>query len=104
MAPTLYQWIGGLEALQQLTAEFYRRVAADAILQPVFATMGPDHPLHVAQFIAEVIGGPPLYSEAHGGHPEMIRRHLNRHLTEAQRRRWMNLLMDAYSAGKLKGK
>ena len=31
----------------------------------------------------------------------MIRRHLNRHLTEAQRRRWMNLLMDAYTDLKL---
>jgi hemoglobin len=96
-APTLYEWIGGIDGLQRLTSEFYARVARDDLLSPVFASMGPDHPAHVAAFIGEVIGGPPLYSSEHGGHPQMIRRHLNRHLTETHRRRWMSLLLDAYT-------
>jgi hemoglobin len=97
MAPSLYEWIGGIEALERLTAEFYRRVAGDPVLAPVFAQMNPDHPAHVAAFIAEVFGGPPLYTERHGGHPEMIRHHLNRHLSEEQRRRWINLMLDTYT-------
>lgn len=60
--------------------------------------MDADHPSHVAAFIGEVLGGPPSYSERHGGHPAMIRHHLNRHLTEPQRRRWIALLLDAYTA------
>ena len=60
----------------------------------VFAQMDGLHPQHVAQFISEVIGGPSLYNEGHAGHATMIRHHLERHLTEAQRRRWIELLLD----------
>lgn len=95
--PTLYDWLGGLPALNRLTAEFYQRVLADDILGPIFAGMDADHPEHVALFLAEVIGGPPLYSEQRGGHPEMVRHHLGRHLTEPMRRRWINLLLDTYT-------
>ncbi|MBU1303934.1 MAG: group II truncated hemoglobin [Alphaproteobacteria bacterium] len=95
--PSLYQWVGGIAALERLTALFYRKVALDPELGPVFATMSPEHPAHVAAFLAEVLGGPPLYSERHGGHPEMIRHHLGKHLTERLRRRWINLLLDSYA-------
>lgn len=94
--PTLYDWIGGAEALNVLTSEFYARVKADDLIGPVFAKMDADHPTHVAAFLGEVFGGPKAYSEDHGGHPEMVRHHLGRHLTEAQRRRWMALLLDTY--------
>ena len=90
--PTLYEWAGGIEALERLTETFYQRVATDPILSPVFAHMSAEHPRHVAAFIAEVFGGPPLYSERYGGsHAGMVAHHLNRHLTEEQRRRWVNL-------------
>jgi hemoglobin len=96
--PSLYDWIGGIDALEALTRDFYRRVHLDPEIAPIFATMDADHPVHVAAFLAEVFGGPNLYSQRHGGHPEMIRHHLNRHLTERQRRRWLALLLDAYEA------
>lgn len=95
--PTLYEWVGGQENLIKLTKEFYRRVKKDDILSEVFAEMDDDHPEHVANFIGEVFGGPKSYSEKHGGHPAMIRHHLNKHLTETQRRRWINLLLDTYT-------
>lgn len=82
--------------MYRLTKEFYRKVKADGLLAPVFAKMDDDHPAHVAAFIGEVFGGPKKYSQEHGGHPAMIRHHLNRHLTEQQRRRWINLLLDTY--------
>jgi hemoglobin len=91
--PTLFEWLGGAGRLQQLVDVFYRRVAEDDLLAPVFRNMSPEHARHVAAFIAEVFGGPKTYSEAHGGHPAMIRKHLGRALTEAQRRRWMDLLL-----------
>ncbi|UXN71957.1 group II truncated hemoglobin [Devosia neptuniae] len=95
--PTLYEWIGGIEPLRRLTAEFYRRVPDDPVLAPVFAHMAADHPEHVALFLAEVLGGPALYSREHGGHPEMVRHHLGRHLSETMRRRWISLLLDTYT-------
>ncbi|TPL00422.1 MULTISPECIES: group II truncated hemoglobin [unclassified Mesorhizobium] len=93
--PTLYAWAGGGEALNQLTRTFYDKVAADPLVGPVFRHMSPDHPAHVAAFIGEVFGGPKTYSEKHGGHREMVMHHLGKHLTEEQRRRWINLLADA---------
>ena len=92
--PTLYEWIGGLPALERLAARFYDRVATDAILAPIFAHMPSDHPRHVALFLGEVFGGPASYSEEHGGHAHMIQQHLGRHLTQAQRRAWVALLLE----------
>lgn len=59
--------------------------------------MDDNHPQHVARFIGEVFGGPKLYSEQHGGHPQMIRHHLIKHLTEFQRREWISPLLDTYT-------
>lgn len=92
--PTLYQWLGGSEALIRLTTRFYENVKTDSLLAPVFAHMDAGHPAHVAAFLAEVLGGPTDYSQSHGGHPHMIRQHLNRHLKQAQRRRWVALLLE----------
>jgi hemoglobin len=91
--PTLYEWIGGMEAIDRLFTLFYARVPGDPVLAPVFAQMSAEHSRHVARFVAEVIGGPKTYSEAHGGHPNMIRRHLDRSLKESERKRWMDLLL-----------
>lgn len=93
-SPTLYEWVGGIAALDRLTTRFYEHVKDDPILAPVFAQMGADHPHHVAAFLAEVLGGPAEYSRQHGGHPHMIQRHLNRHLSQEQRRRWVGLLLE----------
>jgi hemoglobin len=91
--PTLYEWLGGLPALEQLTSLFYSRVPSDPVLAPVFANMSAEHPQHVAEFLAEVFGGPATYSAQRGGHPGMIRHHLSRSLTQEQRRRWIELLL-----------
>jgi hemoglobin len=92
--PTLYEWLGGIDALNRLTARFYERVRDNAVLAPIFAHMSPEHPRHVAAFLAEVLGGPADYSADHGGHPAMVQHHLNRHLTQAHRREWVALLLD----------
>jgi hemoglobin len=92
--PTLAEWAGGRPALERLTEMFYAQVALDPVLSPVFANMGSEHPAHVAAFIAEVFGGPAGYSELGGSHAGMIRHHLGRHLTEAQRKRWVGLMLE----------
>jgi hemoglobin len=83
-----------MPALERWLSVFYARVPADALLGPVFAGMSPDHVKHVASFVAEVFGGPKRYSEEMGGHPNMIRKHLGRQLTEPMRKRWIELLME----------
>lgn len=93
--PTLAEWAGGIEAIERLTGIFYDKVPADPVLAPVFAHMGGDHPRHVAAFIVEVFGGPKRWSDAGESHASMIARHLNRHLTQAQRKRWVDLMLDS---------
>jgi hemoglobin len=93
--PTLAEWAGGSAAFERLTDVFYRKVQADPLLSPVFASMSAQHSQRVAAFITEVFGGEERYSEQYGDHAGMIRHHLHRHLTEPMRRRWIDLAVDA---------
>jgi hemoglobin len=93
--PSLYDWAGGQEALERLTDVFYRDVVKDDLLEPLFGHMNPDHPKFVAMWLAEVFGGPRRYTDERGGYPHMLAKHLGKAITEAQRRRWINLLADA---------
>ena len=92
--PSLFEWAGGMPAIERLMDLFYKKVRADALLAPIFAQMTAEHPQHVAHFVAEVLGGPALYSKERGGHPHMISRHLNRRLTQPQRLQWVRLLLE----------
>jgi hemoglobin len=93
--PTLYEWAGGSEAFERLTAGFYEKVRQDDLLEPVFRGMDIEHPHHVAVWLAEVFGGPPLYTQEHGGYPHMLSKHHGLSITEAHRRRWVSLICDA---------
>lgn len=93
--PTLYAWAGGNEALENLTRVFYEKVARDPTLHAVFKNMDANHSKHVAHFIGEVFLGPKLYTENDkGSHARMVGHHLGKMLTEEQRRRWMQLLLE----------
>ena len=92
--PSLFEWMGGEARLKALFAEFYRRVPADALLGPVFAGMDGHHAEHVAAFVGQVFGGPPNYTRDGGSHAAMIHRHMNKHLTQEQRKRWVALLLE----------
>jgi hemoglobin len=48
-----------------------------------------------------VFGGPPRYTEEHGGYPHMLAKHRNRALTEEQRRRWVDLICTAADEAEL---
>ena len=93
--PTLFEWAGGQPAFERLTEAFYRRVRADDLLAPVFAGMPPEHPHHVALWIAEVFGGPARFTEDQGGYEAMLAKHRGLALTEAQRSRWVQLICAA---------
>jgi hemoglobin len=94
--PTLYDWAGGKDILERLTKVFYEKVLQDELLYPVFKNMSADHSKHVAHFIAEVFGGPELYTgEDKGSHAIMISHHLQKMLDEPKRKRWMALLLES---------
>ncbi|CAG5072234.1 hypothetical protein DYBT9623_04086 [Dyadobacter sp. CECT 9623] len=92
--PTLFEWAGGMPAFELLTEKFYQKVLQDPLLEPVFKHMSTEHQRHVAHFIAEVFGGPEMYSTEEGSHFRMIQKHLGKHLTEQHRQRWVALLLE----------
>lgn len=89
--PTLYEALGGLEVLERLTTRFYDTILSepDPVLEPVFRGMDPDHPKHVAAWLAETFGGPQTYTLQHGGYERMLAKHRGLALTEEQRQRWI---------------
>jgi truncated hemoglobin YjbI len=93
--PTLYEWAGGTDAFVRLCDAFYRVVVVDDLLGPLFARTDPAHAEHVALWLAEVFGGPAAYTESRGGYPTMVGKHIGMAISEPQRRRWVNLMMDA---------
>ena len=93
--PTLYEWVGGAERIEELFRVFYEKVRKDEVLAPVFAGMPVEHFQVVGHFVSEVLGGPKLYSgDGKHSHSTMVAKHLGRHLTEEQRKRWMWLLLE----------
>jgi hemoglobin len=92
---TLYEAVGGTDALRRLSNTFYEAVLADPLLAPVFADFTPTHIEHVAVWLAEVFDGPAGFSAELGGHQALLRAHLGLSITEEQRLRWMELMTDA---------
>jgi hemoglobin len=94
--PTLYEWAGDMATFEKLFKSFYDKVLKDDLLGEVFKNMSPDHIKHVSHFVAEVFGGPKLYTaEDNGSHARMVGKHIGKMLTEEKRQRWMKLLLQA---------
>ncbi len=92
MSETIYDHLGGIDALRRLTRIFYAKVRRDPELEPLFGAMPDEHPERVALWLAEVFGGPREYTAQRGGYPAMVLAHINRDISEAQRARWAELL------------
>jgi len=87
--PTLYEWAGGLVALRRMIDYFYDRVEADDVLSGFFpGGVSEHHRAHVADWWAEVLGGPETYTQHHGGYESMLRHHMGLAITPAQRHRF----------------
>jgi len=92
VSESIYDHMGGAEALRRLMRVFYGKVRVDPVLEPLFGSMPDDHPDHVALWLGEVFGGPREYTTQRGGYPAMVLAHINRGITEPQRARWVELL------------
>ena len=93
--PTLYEWAGDIKTFEKLFTSFYEKVLKDDLIGEVFKNMSPEHIKHVSHFVAEVFGGPKLYTtEDKGSHATMIGHHIGKMLTEEKRQRWVRLLLE----------
>ncbi|HET8788274.1 MAG TPA: globin [Actinomycetes bacterium] len=88
-ATTFYDAVGGEPAFRRLVAGFYRRVATDPVLRPLY----PEEDLGPAEerlrlFLIQYWGGPNTYSQRRG-HPRLRMRHVPFVIGLAERDAWL---------------
>jgi hemoglobin len=77
MRPTLFEFAGGEPAFLALARAHHARCLADPELNHPFSHRG-QHPQHVerlAAYWAEVMGGPPTFSDSYGDQSGVLRLH-----------------------------
>lgn len=87
---TFFDEVGGHEFFERLTAAFYRGVASDDVLRPMY----PDDDLaggeeRLRLFLEQYWGGPTTYGETRG-HPRLRMRHAPFHVNPDARDRWLS--------------
>src|SRR5262245_60731870 len=71
--PSMFEHAGGSRAFLDLATAFHRRCLEDPVLAHPFSHPGnPDHVERLADYWAEVFGGPTRYSGSFGGHSAML--------------------------------
>jgi hemoglobin len=91
----------GEAGFTRLVAAFYRRVATDDILRPMY----PESDLAAAErrlrdFLIQRFGGPQIYSEQRG-HPRLRMRHAPFSIDQRGRDRWVELMESALAEAEL---
>lgn len=86
---TIYEQVGGKPFFESLVAAFYRGVASDVVLRPMY----PEDDLEPAAerlqlFLEQYWGGPSTYSEQRG-HPRLRMRHAPFPVDETARDHWL---------------
>jgi hemoglobin len=83
----VYRAVGGQAFFDDLVERFYARVEADPVLRPLYPEdLGPSK-RHLALFLAQYWGGPPLYNRERG-HPMLRRRHFPFAIAQRERDAW----------------
>jgi hemoglobin len=86
---TFYDEIGGEETITAIVAAFYRGVAGDEVLRPLY----PEEDLAPAEerfrtFLMQYWGGPTTYSDRRG-HPRLRMRHAPFAVTPVAKEHWL---------------
>jgi hemoglobin len=105
MQASLYERVGGMPFFEALVAAFYRGVAQDPILRPMYEDDLAPSAERLTLFLAQYWGGPRLYSESRG-HPRLRARHMPFVIDAAARDAWLaNMLaaLDQQAVGQQEG-
>jgi hemoglobin len=91
---SLYERIGGDEALRMLTDKFYDLVFNHELISRLFKTDKDLIKEKQRLFLTQFLGGPQLYSEVYG-HPMMRARHMPHTITEDDAVAWLQCMSAA---------
>ena len=95
---TMLEHLGGRERLKAFVEHFHHAVMADDLLGEMFAKGKPTHSAHLTAFFEEVMGGRKIYTHRHNGVEGLFDAHANLSITDAQRRRFVALMLAAADA------
>ncbi|WP_417511638.1 globin [Microbacterium sp.] len=89
---TFYDEIGGYDTIERIVDGFYREVALDPVLKPMYPEedLGPAAE-RFTMFLAQYWGGPTTYSEKRG-HPRLRLRHQPFRIDPDARDRWLRCM------------
>ena len=92
---TFYEAVGGRPTFEALVAGFYRRVAEDALLRPLYPEedLGPAE-VRLRLFLEQYWGGPRDYHDLRG-HPRLRMRHQPFRVTPAARDAWLTHMRES---------
>jgi hemoglobin len=100
--PSIFEFAGGRDAFLALAAAHHRRCLEDPELNHPFSHgLNPDHIERLADYWAEVFGGPSRYSESNGGQPAMLAIHAGKGAGEDLGRRFVACFGKAADDAKL---
>ena len=85
---TVYDILGGMPFFDELVERFYKRVATDLLLRPLYPDDLSASKRHLALFLAQYWGGPTTYMEERG-HPRLRMRHAPFVIGEPERDAWL---------------
>jgi hemoglobin len=98
---TMLEHIGGRERLKIFVDRFHYAVLADDLLGEMFAKGKPTHAAHLLAFFEEIMGGRKVYTARHNGVEGLFDAHAGLAISDAQRRRFVALMLEAAEAAGL---
>ena len=98
---SFYEEVGGSAVFTKLAHEFYKGVASDPVLKPMYPEedLGPAEQ-RLRMFLEQYWGGPTTYSDERG-HPRLRLRHMPYKINPDARDRWLGHMEVAVDSLKL---
>jgi hemoglobin len=93
----VYEALGGQAFFDELVDRFYRRVAIDPLLRPLYPDDLTPSKRHLALFLGQYWGGPTTYGQERG-HPRLRMRHAPFIIGEPERDAWLRHMGAALDA------
>src|SRR5690606_12439408 len=93
---SFYEEVGGYATFERIVDVFYRGVAEDPVLKPMYPEedLGPAAE-RLTWFLVQYWGGPTTYGERRG-HPRLRMRHMPFHVDPDARDRWLKHMRTAF--------
>lgn len=98
---SFYDEVGGRPTFARIVSVFYREVALDPVLKPMYPEddLGPAEE-RLLLFLEQYWGGPTTYGETRG-HPRLRMRHMPFHVDPDARDRWLRHMRTAVNEAQL---